>query len=97
MAIGLVSEKVTRPATITTGELLALVDSPNRNPAIDAILVRMPLPGHTDAQRARGRIAPETDGDGFSGVNAGAFGVLFGFFGVRLGFIWERFSKEPSL
>jgi len=67
LAVGLVSEKITRPATITTGELLALVDSPNRNPAIDAILVRMPLPGHTDAQRARGRV--------FSGCRAAAVGL----------------------
>jgi len=41
-SLGLLSEKITRPETITTAELLALVDSLNANEAIDGILVQMP-------------------------------------------------------
>jgi methylenetetrahydrofolate dehydrogenase (NADP+)/methenyltetrahydrofolate cyclohydrolase len=74
-SLGLVSEKITRPETITTAELLALVDSLNANEAIDGILVQMPLPRHIDAQQVLERIAPEKDVDGFHPVNVGRLSI----------------------
>jgi methylenetetrahydrofolate dehydrogenase (NADP+)/methenyltetrahydrofolate cyclohydrolase len=74
-SLGLLSEKITRPETITTAELLALVDSLNANKAIDGILVQMPLPRHIDAQQVLERIAPEKDVDGFHPVNVGRLSI----------------------
>lgn len=53
------------------GELLALIDSLNRDPAVDGILVQLPLPAHLDEHAVTRRIAPEKDVDGFHPVNMG--------------------------
>src|SRR5215467_13093016 len=42
--LGIHSESITPPATLTTEELLAIVQELNANPAIDGILVQLPLP-----------------------------------------------------
>src|ERR1700675_85652 len=42
--VGIYSEKHTPPDTVTTAELLALVDDLNRRDEIDGILVQLPLP-----------------------------------------------------
>src|SRR5271169_69635 len=42
--LGIYSEKHTPPETVTTGELLALVDDLNCRDEIDGILVQLPLP-----------------------------------------------------
>ena len=42
--VGIYSEKHTPPDTVTTDELLALVDDLNRRDEIDGILVQLPLP-----------------------------------------------------
>ena len=73
--LGFVSEKITRPATTTTAELLAIVDSLNANPAIDAILVQMPLPRQIDSQQVLDRINAEKDVDGFHPVNVGRLSI----------------------
>lgn len=59
------------PATTTEGELLALVDRLNADPAVDGILVQLPLPPQIDADRVIERIDPDKDVDGFHPVNAG--------------------------
>src|SRR5215211_2493019 len=41
--MGIYSEKHTPPETVTTEELLALIDDLNRRDEIDGILVQMPL------------------------------------------------------
>jgi methylenetetrahydrofolate dehydrogenase (NADP+) / methenyltetrahydrofolate cyclohydrolase len=73
--LGLVSEKITLPATLSTGELLAVVDSLNARPEIDGILVQMPLPGHMDSRLVLDRIAPDKDVDGFHPVNVGRLSI----------------------
>ncbi len=73
--LGFFSDKITRPATTTTAELLAIVDQLNASPAIDGILVQMPLPKHIDAQQVLSRIAPEKDVDGFHPVNVGRLSI----------------------
>lgn len=58
---------------VETGEadLLALIDRLNADPAVDGILVQLPLPKHIDADKVIEAIAPEKDVDGFHPVNAG--------------------------
>src|SRR6266404_4469499 len=46
--MGIYSEKHTPEASITTSELLALIDSLNHREEIDGILVQMPLPKQVD-------------------------------------------------
>jgi methylenetetrahydrofolate dehydrogenase (NADP+)/methenyltetrahydrofolate cyclohydrolase len=69
--LGIYSEKLTPPETITTDELLAVVDELNRRPEIDGILVQMPLPRHIDSRRILESVAPDKDADGFHPVNVG--------------------------
>ena len=70
-ALGLHSERLTPPASITTEELLAEVAGLNRRPEIDAILVQLPLPPQVDAQRVLQAVDPAKDVDGFHPVNVG--------------------------
>lgn len=55
----------------TQGELLALVERLNADPAVDGILVQLPLPPHIDASAVILAIDPDKDVDGFHPVNAG--------------------------
>ncbi len=59
------------PASTSEEELLALVDKLNGDPAVDGILVQLPLPRQIDAQRVIEAIHPAKDVDGFHPVNAG--------------------------
>jgi methylenetetrahydrofolate dehydrogenase (NADP+) / methenyltetrahydrofolate cyclohydrolase len=61
----------TLPASVTQDELLALIGRLNADPAVDGILVQLPLPAHIDAQRVIAAIDPDKDVDGFRPVNAG--------------------------
>ena len=59
------------PAEVTQAEAEALVDSLAADPAVDGILVQLPLPAHLDAGRLVARIPAEKDVDGLTTVNAG--------------------------
>jgi methylenetetrahydrofolate dehydrogenase (NADP+)/methenyltetrahydrofolate cyclohydrolase len=59
------------PATVTEGELLALVERLNRDPQVDGILVQIPLPAGIDARRVLLAIDPTKDVDGFHPDNLG--------------------------
>ena len=59
------------PADTGTDTLLALVDRLNADPAVDGILVQLPLPAHIDTDAVITRIDPDKDVDGFHPVNAG--------------------------
>src|ERR1700690_3040705 len=48
--LGIYSEKHTPAESVTTEELLALVDDLNRRDEIDGILVQLPLPPQVDAK-----------------------------------------------
>ncbi|MBM0169459.1 bifunctional methylenetetrahydrofolate dehydrogenase/methenyltetrahydrofolate cyclohydrolase FolD [Altererythrobacter sp. C41] len=63
------------PAETSAAELLALVDRLNRDPAVDGILVQLPLPGHLDEQAVIAAIDPSKDVDGFHVINAGRLAV----------------------
>lgn len=68
---GITSIEHRRDATLPEAELLALVEALNRDPAVDGILVQLPLPAHIDSQRVISAISPDKDVDGFHPVNAG--------------------------
>ena len=68
---GITSIEHRRDADLPEAELLALVEQLNRDPAVDGILVQLPLPRHIDASKVIAAISPEKDVDGFSPVNAG--------------------------
>jgi methylenetetrahydrofolate dehydrogenase (NADP+)/methenyltetrahydrofolate cyclohydrolase len=70
-ALGIYSEKLTPPETVTTDELLHIVDGLNRRPEIDGILVQLPLPRQVDAKRVLLEVDPEKDVDGFHPLNLG--------------------------
>lgn len=61
----------TPPASVTTAELLALIEGLNHNENVDGILVQMPLPKQVDAQRILLAVDPAKDADGFHPLNVG--------------------------
>ncbi len=69
--LGLHSEQLLLPASTSTEELLAHVDTLNRRDAIDGILVQLPLPAQVDSQRVLLAVDPAKDVDGFHPVNVG--------------------------
>ena len=69
--LGIYSEKLTPPESISTDELLGIIDGLNHRPDIDGILVQMPLPKQVDSRRVLEAVAPDKDPDGFHPVNVG--------------------------
>ena len=69
--IGINSKKIEMPEETTEEELLQLVDDLNNDPAINGILVQLPLPKHIDENKILLAIDPMKDVDGFHPVNVG--------------------------
>jgi methylenetetrahydrofolate dehydrogenase (NADP+)/methenyltetrahydrofolate cyclohydrolase len=69
--LGLASWMHTPPASITTDELLHLVDQLNRDDQVDGILIQLPLPKQVDTKRVLEAVNPAKDVDGFHPVNLG--------------------------
>src|SRR5262252_2961657 len=69
--VGIYSEKHTPPETVSTAELLALVDELNHRDEIDGILVQLPLPRQVDAKKVLLAVDPAKDVDGFHPMNVG--------------------------
>jgi methylenetetrahydrofolate dehydrogenase (NADP+)/methenyltetrahydrofolate cyclohydrolase len=63
------------PEGTTQDEIIALVDRLNADPAVDGILVQLPLPRHVDEQAILTRVDPATDVDGFHPVNVGRLSI----------------------
>jgi len=63
------------PADTAETDLLALIERLNADPAVDGILVQLPLPGHMDEQKIIATINPDKDVDGFHVINAGRLAV----------------------
>jgi methylenetetrahydrofolate dehydrogenase (NADP+) / methenyltetrahydrofolate cyclohydrolase len=70
-ALGLFSDLITPPASVTTEEMLALIAGLNEREDIDGILVQLPLPPQVDAKRLLEAVSPQKDVDGFHPVNVG--------------------------
>jgi methylenetetrahydrofolate dehydrogenase (NADP+)/methenyltetrahydrofolate cyclohydrolase len=58
-------------AATPEGELLDLIGRLNADPAVNGILVQLPLPRHIDTAKVLAAIRPEKDVDGFHAINAG--------------------------
>jgi len=69
--LGLASINITPPATISTAELLAIVEDLNRRDDVDGILVQLPLPAQIDAKKILEAVDPAKDVDGFHPLNVG--------------------------
>lgn len=70
-ACGIESYEYALPAETTEEELLALVEKLNGDPAVNGILVQLPLPRQIDEHRIIEAISPKKDVDAFHAVNVG--------------------------
>jgi methylenetetrahydrofolate dehydrogenase (NADP+)/methenyltetrahydrofolate cyclohydrolase len=70
-AVGMRSFAYDLPITASEAEVLALVDRLNADPAVNGILVQLPLPKQIDPERVIERIHPRKDVDGFHPYNVG--------------------------
>lgn len=75
LACGMESFEHKLPAGTCEADLLALVEQLNADPAVDGILVQLPLPSHLDEQKVIATISPDKDVDGFHVINAGRLAV----------------------
>ena len=69
--LGLFSELIAPPGTVTTEEMLALIRKLNQREDIDGILVQLPLPPQVNAKLLLEAVTPDKDVDGFHPVNVG--------------------------
>ena len=71
VACGMSSFEYKLPADTAQADLIALIDRLNADPAVDGILVQLPLPKHLDEQSVVERIDPAKDVDGLTPVSSG--------------------------
>ncbi|WP_342654888.1 bifunctional methylenetetrahydrofolate dehydrogenase/methenyltetrahydrofolate cyclohydrolase FolD [Pseudomonas sp. F3-2] len=69
--VGFISRAYDLPSETTQTELTDLIDSLNDDPAIDGILLQLPLPEHLESSSLLERIRPDKDVDGFHPYNVG--------------------------
>ncbi|KMN74559.1 5,10-methylene-tetrahydrofolate cyclohydrolase [Bacillus cereus] len=69
--VGIYSELIELPETITEERLLAEIDRLNGDERINGILVQLPLPKHIEEKAIIERISPEKDVDGFHPISVG--------------------------
>jgi methylenetetrahydrofolate dehydrogenase (NADP+) / methenyltetrahydrofolate cyclohydrolase len=75
VAAGMNSWEHRLPAETDQATLLAKVAELNADPAVDGILVQLPLPGALDEHEVIAAIDPDKDVDGFHVINAGRLSV----------------------
>lgn len=73
--IGIASKSFELPESTTEEELLALVDSLNKDSSVSGLLIQLPLPPHIDSHKVTQAVIPEKDVDGFSERNVGKLNV----------------------
>ena len=69
--LGIAGETITPPESVTTEDLLDIVQQLNRRPDIDGILVQLPLPPQVESKKVLVAVSPEKDVDGFHPCNVG--------------------------
>jgi methylenetetrahydrofolate dehydrogenase (NADP+)/methenyltetrahydrofolate cyclohydrolase len=69
--VGIVSRSLELPDTLSEAELLAKIAALNADPAINGILVQLPLPKHIAVSKVLKAIDPDKDVDGFNLENVG--------------------------
>jgi len=70
-SVGMRSIAIDLPASVGERDLLAHVDRLDADPAVNGILVQLPLPAHIAAEAIIERIDPRKDVDGFHPYNMG--------------------------
>jgi len=73
--VGIHSRQIDLESTTSEPELLGWIEGLNADPAIDGILVQLPLPGHVREDRILEAVLPSKDVDGFHPVNIGRLSV----------------------
>ncbi|MBS3931562.1 MAG: bifunctional methylenetetrahydrofolate dehydrogenase/methenyltetrahydrofolate cyclohydrolase FolD [Sphingomonadales bacterium] len=68
---GMASFEHKLPADTAEADLLAVIERLNNDPAVDGILVQLPLPPHMDEQKVIAAINPDKDVDGFHTTSVG--------------------------
>lgn len=69
--VGIRSLEFRLEATVSAGEVLALIDRLNADKSVHGILVQLPLPKHIDENAVLEAIDPRKDVDGFHSENVG--------------------------
>ena len=69
--LGLYSDLITPPETVTTEEMFDLVTALNGRDDIDGILIQLPLPRQVETKALLDAVDPAKDVDGFHPINAG--------------------------
>ena len=69
--VGIASIRRVLPADATQGELEAVIDELNDDPAVTGFIVQLPLPKHLDTDAILERVAPGKDADGLHPTNLG--------------------------
>jgi methylenetetrahydrofolate dehydrogenase (NADP+)/methenyltetrahydrofolate cyclohydrolase len=72
---GMHSSEHRLPADTSQQQLLELVRELNQDPAVNGILVQLPLPSHIDSKLILNTIDPAKDVDGFHPINAGLLAI----------------------
>ncbi|MBU6266035.1 MAG: bifunctional methylenetetrahydrofolate dehydrogenase/methenyltetrahydrofolate cyclohydrolase FolD [Sphingomonadales bacterium] len=75
VACGMNSFEHKLPEDTAESTLLDVVEKLNADPAVDGILVQLPLPSHIDEQKVIAAINPDKDVDGFHVISAGRLAV----------------------
>ena len=75
LEVGMNSYEHKLPAETSQTDLLALIDRLNKDPAVNGILVQLPLPKHLDADLVINALEPSKDVDGFHISNVGRLGT----------------------
>ena len=73
--IGMNSVEHKLPVETPEADLLALVQQLNADPAINGILVQLPLPKHINSELILNTISPDKDVDGFHPTNVGRLSI----------------------
>ena len=98
--VGLTSETIVLPETITLAQLLAQIDALNADPKVHGILIQSPLPSALPNEQVYARVSPAKDVDGFHPVNFGKLllGDTTGFLPCTPAGIMEilRLGKIPT-
>ncbi len=68
---GIKTREIPLPAAASESALIAIIEELNSDPAVDAILLQLPLPAHINTSKMLAAISPQKDVDGFHPYNVG--------------------------
>ncbi len=69
--VGINTREFALPAAVSESALVATIEELNNDPAVDAILLQLPLPAHINTPKMLMAISPKKDVDGFHPYNVG--------------------------